>query len=147
VRRPAVTVIATTSEISAVAPAGKVGAVPVTVTGPNGASAATGAATFTYTTTVNPIVARIVYATVLGHGKKRTLSVRIRVNKPAMAQLMLLRRGVTRLRKTFPVKGGGNSLRPPLPPGLVKGTYQLRITLTDAGGNKRIYTASVLVPA
>ncbi len=97
--------------------------------------------------TANPIVARIVDATVVGHGKERTLSVRIRINKPAKAQLTLLRRGVTRLRKTFPVKGGANGLKAPIATGITKGTYQLKILITDTSGNRKTSTISVPVPA
>ena len=90
---------------------------------------------------------RIVYATVLGHGKLRKLDVRIRVSKAAKAQLRLRKQGITKLLRTFTVKGGGNNLKTPIPVRFAKGTYQLRITLTDASGRKSIYTTSVLVPA
>jgi len=155
-------VVVSDSEIRAVSPPGQAGTVDVTVTGPAGTSAASSAARFTYasppTTTTptttptapaagKPLVARIVYAKVLGHGKLRKLDVRIRVSRPATAQLRLLARGVTKLRRTFAVRGGGNELKAPLARTVKKGSYQLRITLSDGSGHKRVYTATVPVPA
>jgi hypothetical protein len=156
------TKVVSDTEIRAVSPPGQAGTVDVTVTGPAGTSAASSAARFTYasppTTTTptttptapaagRPLVARIVYVTVLGHGKLRRLDVRIRVSRPAKAQLRLLARGVTKLRRTFAVRGGGNELKAPLARTVKKGTYQLRITLSDGSGHKRVYTATVPVPA
>jgi hypothetical protein len=156
-------VVVSDSEIRALSPPGQAGTVDVTVTGPTGTSATSSAARFTYvspptttttptpTTTTpaagNPLVARIVYVTVLGHGKLRKLDVRIRVSRRAKAQLRLLARGVTKLRRTFAVKGGTNELKAPLARTVRKGSYQLRITLSDSSGHKRVYTATVPVPA
>jgi hypothetical protein len=168
-------VIVSDSEIRAVSPPGQAGTVDVTATGPTGTSATSSAARFTYasppttttpttttpttttpttttpTTTTpaagKPLVARIVYAKVLGHGKLRKLDVRIRVSRRAKAQLRLLARGVTKLRRTFAVKGGTNELKAPLARTVRKGSYQLRITLSDSSGHKRVYTATVRVPA
>jgi len=155
-------VVVSDGEIRAVSPPGQAGTVDVTVTGPTGTSATSSAARFTYvsppttTTTTTPttttpaagkpLVARIVYVTVLGHGKLRKLDVRIRVSGKATATLRLLAHGNQLLKKTFSVKGGANELKAPLPPRIKKGTKQVKITLTASGSRQKTYTATVLVP-
>jgi hypothetical protein len=146
--------VASDSELSAVSPPGQAGTVDVTVTTPNGTSPTTGNTKFSYTTittttttTANPIVARIVYATVLGKGKARKLDVRIRVSVKSTAKIRLLRRGLAKFQKTLQVKGGTNELKPALPAGLAKGAYQVQITLTDNQGHTKTYKTAVLVPA
>jgi hypothetical protein len=137
------------TEVSAVAPAGT-GTVDVTVTTPTGTSTPTAAAQFTYTGAApppNPIVARIVYATVLQKKGVRTLNIRIRVNTQATAKVRLVRKGAQKLQKSFAVKGGPNTLKATIPRSLARATHQVEITLSDGKGNKRVYRTSVLVPA
>ncbi len=93
------------------------------------------------------LAARIVYATVLGQGKLRTLDVRIRVSEKARAQLRLLRQDFERLQVIFTVKPGANELKAPLPRTLRKGVYGLEITLLDAKHRRKVYRATVVVPA
>ncbi len=140
-------------ELRAVAPAGKAGTVDLTVVGPNGTSATTAAGRFTYTETgalppkpAAVIVARIVSVKVVGHGKLRKLDLRIRISTPGKARLTLLRRGTSSRLKTFTVRGGGNRLKTPVAARVAKGTYKLRIGLSDTKGHKRTYTTSVRVP-
>jgi hypothetical protein len=135
--------IVSDSEINAVSPPGQEGSVDVTVMNANGMSATSSTATFIYG---SPIVARIVYATVLGKGKQRLLAVRIRVSRTARAQVKLIARGVTRFQKAFPVKGGPNELKAPLAPRFKQGVYQMRITLTAKNIPSKVYRATVLVP-
>jgi hypothetical protein len=158
------------SQISAVAPPGKAGAVDVTVSTSAGDSPVSAADRFTYTspaptttttstttktittttTTAKPAskppVARIVYATVVRHGKHRTLTVRIRVSEAATAQLELFVHQTRRLTKTFLVKGGANVLKAPLAPSIKQGTDRLQITLRDAHNQQMRYSTSVRVP-
>jgi uncharacterized delta-60 repeat protein len=93
------------------------------------------------------LTAKIVSATILGHGQGRTLDVKIRVSKAARAQLRLLKQGFERLQKTFSVKSGTNELKALLPTTLQKGVYKLEISLRDAKGQRKVYRADVLVPA
>jgi hypothetical protein len=141
--------VSSETEVTAVAPPGAGGTVDVIVTTPTGTSAASANARFTYTAAPapNPIVARIVYATVLQKRGVRTLDVRIRVSVPATAKVRLLRRGVQQLQRSFRVKGGPNNLKATIPRSLARATYQVEITLSDAKGNRRVYRTSVLVPA
>jgi hypothetical protein len=140
------------TELSAVAPLGAVGTVDVTVTRPTGTSAANAAARFTYTShtakpaTTAQLNARIVFATVTGHGKDRILRVRIRISVRAIATLRLLAHGVPQLTKAFQVKGGANELKAAIPSRATKGTRQVKVTLVDGKGNRRSYTAGVPVP-
>jgi hypothetical protein len=136
------------TEVSAVAPAGT-GTVNVIVTTPTGTSAPA-AAQFTYTGAApppNPIVARIVYATVLQKKGARTLDVRIRVNNKGTAKVRLVRRGAQKLRKIFTVKGGTNELKATIARSVPKATYIVEITLNDGKGHTRVYKTTVLVPA
>jgi hypothetical protein len=137
------------SEVTAVTPPGSPGAVDVIVTTPTGTSPASAVARFTYVgaPAPNPIVARIVYATVLQKRGVRTLDVRIRVSVKATAKVRLLRRGVQQLQRSFPVKGGPNNLETAIPRSLARATYQVEITLSETKGNRRVYRTSVLVPA
>jgi hypothetical protein len=96
--------------------------------------------------TANAIVARVVSAKVLRHGKVRTLDIRIRVSKPAKARVELLSNKVAKLKKTFTVKGGSNELKAKIPSGLKKGTYKARITLTATNAKTAVYTATVRMP-
>jgi hypothetical protein len=157
--------IVSDSTINAVSPPAPAGSVEVTVSSLAGASAATSGDRFTYTgTNTRPTtttttttattttaktqpVSRIVYATVLGHGKLRNLDVRIRVSELATAKLQLYAHRFRLFTKTFAVKGGRNELKAPLPFGLKPGTDQLLITLQDANHHQKTYTTSVLVPA
>jgi uncharacterized delta-60 repeat protein len=93
------------------------------------------------------LTARIVSATVLGHGQGRTLDVKISVSKAAKVQLRLLKQGSAQLRKTFSVKPGANELKAVLPSTLQKGAYKLEITLRDANGQRKTYRADIAVPA
>jgi hypothetical protein len=141
--------VSSETEVTAVSPPGAGGTVDVIVTTPTGTSPAGANARFTYTAAPapNPIVARIVYATVLQKRGVRTLNVRIRVSVPATAKVRLLRRGVQQLQRSFRVKGGPNNLKATIPRSLARATYQVEITLSDAKGNRRTYRTSVLVPA
>lgn len=89
----------------------------------NATSTAATVTTATTTAAVKQLVARIVHASVLGHGTHRTLDVRIRVSEPARAQLRLLAHRSAPLKKTFSLKGGANELKARLAPKIKKGTY------------------------
>jgi hypothetical protein len=105
-----------------------------------------GGGTATTGTTSTAIVARVVSAKALRHGKQRTLEVRIRVSRPAKARLDLLSGKTAKLKKTFTVKGGANDLKAPVPSGVKKGTYKARITLTATNARSAVYTVTVRVP-
>jgi IPT/TIG domain-containing protein len=151
-------------EIRAVAPAAAAGTVDVTVTGPTGTSTTSADTKFTYTspqtpttkttttttattpTTASPIVARIVYATVLGTRAQRKLDIRIRASKPGKARLQLVKSGATKVQKTFAIKGGPNELKIRLPANLAKGSYLAKLTLSAPNTRTKTYTTTVLVP-
>jgi uncharacterized delta-60 repeat protein len=97
--------------------------------------------------TAKALTAKIVSATVLGHGQGRTLDVKISVSKAAKVQLRLLKQGSARLQKSFTVKAGVNELKASLPSTLQKGAYKLEITLRDANGQRKTYRADVALPA
>jgi hypothetical protein len=124
----------------------------VTVTGQSTTAPTTqttnqGTTTRATTTVARQPVARIVKATVIGHGRQRTLDIRIRVSEPASARLQLLARRTRLLTKTYPLTGGSNELKTPLPATLKKGSDQLMITLTDTTHQERTYTTTILVPS
>ena len=48
--------------------------------------------------------------------------------------------------KTFPVRGGGNTLKATLPRRVSGASDTLTVVLTDARGRKATYTANVVVP-
>jgi hypothetical protein len=102
--------------------------------------------TKTTTTVAKQPVARIVKATVIGHGRQRTLDIRIHVSEPASARLQLLASRTRLLTKTYLVKGGNNELKTLLPATLKRGGDQLKITLTDTTHHQRTYTTTVLMP-
>ena len=95
---------------------------------------------------VPPLSARIVSATVAGHGKARTLIVSIRVSGNADAKLQLLRRGSILFQRSYRVKALGNILKATLPAALRKGLYQVRITLHDDHQQQKTYSAKVTAP-
>ena len=84
---------------------------------------------------------------VVGQGTERTLRVRIRVSRPARAQLKLVVAGVSRLQKSSAVKGGTNDLKASVPSSVAKGAAQVRITLKDPTGQVKTYRSSVVIPA
>lgn len=92
------------------------------------------------------LAAKIVSASVLGHGMTRTIRLHIQVSEPASARLRLLEGRKERLRKQFALKAGRNVLNVPTR-GLSRGAYQLELTLADARGQRRVYHVVVRLPA
>ncbi len=147
-------------ELNVVSPPGQAGTVDVTVAGPTGTSPANASAKFTYTgqtttttttatttPTTTATITKIVFAKTIGSGKARLLDVRIRVTGKGKVKLRLLRKGVAKLQRTYPVRSGANELMAVIPRTLARGTYQISITLTDAKGRQKVYKSSVVVPA
>ena len=89
----------------------------------------------------------IVSATVLGHGVRRVLDVKVLVSKAARAQVRLLKQDLERLHRIYPVKSGANELKARLPSTVRAGVYKLELTLRDARGQQKIYRADLRVPA
>jgi hypothetical protein len=122
-----------------------------TVSSPNGTSTVTTPTPTTPTvpasSTRTKLAARIVYATILGRGGKRTLHIKIRVSELATAQIRVVHAGRQALAKSYAVKPVANELTAAIPARLPPGTYRLTITLTDSAGHTKMYTATVLMPA
>jgi len=138
-----------------VSPVGVAGTVDVRVTSRTGTSVKGAAARFTYVAPAPPptpsgkpaIVARIVFARVMGHGKARVLQVRVRVSKPAAARLRLVSGKAVKLQKSFKVKGGGNLLQARVPMKVTRSVYRVQLRFTVSDGRSRTYAKTVRVPA
>ena len=100
----------------------------------------------TSTTSVQPIGVRIVSAAVLGHGKKRVLSVRIHVSDAASVHLVFTGGGREERAKRYAVKTGQNDLRLSIG-GASAGTGRLKITVAAAHYRPATLTTTVAVPA
>ncbi|HEY7537544.1 MAG TPA: IPT/TIG domain-containing protein [Gaiellaceae bacterium] len=147
-------------ELSVVSPPGT-GTVDVTVTGPGGTSATSATSKFTFTggattatttttktasTPSTATITKIVFARVIGQGRARLLTVRIRVSGKGKVKLRLLRNGVGKLQRTYPVRKGVNELMAVVPRSVQQGTYRVQLTLTDGTGRQRVYRSAVRVP-
>jgi hypothetical protein len=147
-------------ELSVVSPPGT-GTVDVTVTGPGGTSATSATSKFTFTggattatttttktasTPSTATITKIVFARVIGQGRARLLTVRIRVSGKGKVKLRLLRNGVGKLQRTYPVRKGVNELMAVVPRSVQQGTYRVQLTLTDGTGRQRVYRSTVRVP-
>jgi DNA-binding beta-propeller fold protein YncE len=92
------------------------------------------------------LAAKILSASVVGHGGARALRLHVQISEPSSARLRLLKDRVERLSKRFTLKAGRSVLNVATR-GLSQGEYQLELTLGDARGRHRVYRVGVRLPA
>lgn len=94
-----------------------------------------------------PLAARVAGARIDRRGRARTLFVRLRVNRPTSAQLLLTRQRTIVARRLYRVKPGTNNLRLTISPRLKAGPYLLKVTLSNPdGGTLRLPGVGILLP-
>jgi hypothetical protein len=82
--------------------------------------------------------ARLLRLNVTGHGRKRTIFVRLRVNVPSSVRAQLLRGRKQVASKRFGVRAGTPLLRFRVPARVRKGTYRLRLTINGSGQTRKV---------
>jgi hypothetical protein len=89
--------------------------------------------------------ARVLRLKVTGHGRKRIIFVRLRVNAASTVRAVLLRGRKRVASKSFRVKAGTPLVRFRVPARVRKGTYRLRLTIKGNGQTRQL-TRRVRLP-
>jgi hypothetical protein len=89
--------------------------------------------------------ARVLRLSVTGHGRKRIISVRLRVNAPSTVRAVLLRGRRQVASKRFRLKAGTPLVRFRVPARTRAGTYRLRLTIKGSGQTRQL-TRRVRLP-
>jgi hypothetical protein len=90
--------------------------------------------------------ARLERVTVTGHGRRRQVRIRVRLDAPGTVRAALLRRGHRAARGRWRVPAGAPLLRLRVPPATRSGRYRLAVSFRDGSGHATRDTKRVWLP-